>query len=107
MRRRNDASCSCRPGASRSSGRILLMSKGRWERRDVVTRRRNWVAPSEYFKVRDLGFDIAVDLERLWCSFYAVYSSWLKSGAVWILDGRGVMVVLDFGLLLMEREVDG
>ena len=45
-----------RPGASRSSGRMFVIRSGRWERREVAIRRRNWVAPSVYFRVSDLLF---------------------------------------------------
>lgn len=37
-----------------------MIRRGRCERREVVMRRRNWVAPSVYLSVRDLGFDIVI-----------------------------------------------
>lgn len=53
INRKKDASYSRSPGASRSSERMLRISKGREERRDRIRRNRNWVAPSLYFKVRE------------------------------------------------------
>ena len=67
INRRNDASCSCRPGESRSSDRMLRRRRGREERREVIIRSRNWVAPSLYFRVRDVDLFVAIVVSPLVC----------------------------------------
>lgn len=51
MRWRNDASDVDNPGDVRDVERMFVIRIGRWERRDVTIRSRNWIDPSVNFSV--------------------------------------------------------
>ena len=46
IRCRNDASDVDNPGDVRELERIFVIRIGRWDRREVIMRRRNWIDPS-------------------------------------------------------------